>query len=129
MLFRSGSRVSLEKAKGKIVLVDFWATWCAPCRASFPKYEALAKKYSSDVVILGISEDDEPDEIKEFAKETGVGFALAWDKDKGVASQYHPDAMPTSFIVDRNGLVRHVHGGFRDGDEQVLEGYIKELLQ
>ncbi|HVW28769.1 MAG TPA: TlpA disulfide reductase family protein [Polyangiaceae bacterium] len=121
-----GSKASLADGDGKVRLVDFWATWCGPCKASFPKYEALAKKYS-DVVILGISEDDESDGIKDFAQETGATFTLAWDKEKGVAASYHPETMPTSFIIDKKGLVRFVHAGFREGDEKQIESELKSL--
>ncbi len=124
-----GNKASLAEGDGKVRLVDFWATWCGPCKASFPKYEALAKKYSDDVVIIGISEDDEADGIKDFASETGATFTLAWDKEKGVASTYHPETMPTSFIIDKKGLVRFVHAGFREGDEKDIEQELKSLLQ
>ena len=124
-----GKRASLNKAEGKVLLVDFWATWCGPCRASFPKYEAMAKKYSDDVVIIGISEDDEADGIKEFAEQTGATFTLAWDAQKGVAGSYHPDSMPTSFIIDQKGLVRFVHSGFREGDESEIESQLKSLIK
>jgi thiol-disulfide isomerase/thioredoxin len=123
-----GSRASLESAHGKVVLVDFWATWCGPCRASFPKYQALAKRYSNDVVVIGISEDDDADGIKDFAKGTGATFTLAWDAQKAVASNYRPDSMPTSFLIDKNGLVRFVHLGFREGDEKDIEAELKSLL-
>jgi peroxiredoxin len=127
---QSGSkRASLDDGDGKVVLVDFWATWCEPCRVSFPHYETLAKKFEGDVVVVGISEDDEPDGIKAFAKETGATFALAWDANKSVAAGYHPESMPTSFIVDRHKLVRYVHGGFRPGDEKVIEDQVRELLK
>jgi cytochrome c biogenesis protein CcmG/thiol:disulfide interchange protein DsbE len=124
-----GSKAALAEGDGKVRLVDFWATWCGPCKASFPKYEALAKKYSDDVVIIGISEDDEADGIKDFATETGATFTLAWDKEKSVASSYHPETMPTSFIIDKKGLVRFVHAGFREGDEKDIEQELKSLLQ
>jgi peroxiredoxin len=124
-----GKRASLAGAQGKIVLVDFWATWCGPCKASFPKYEALAKKFPDDVVVVGISEDDESDGIKAFAAETGATFLLAWDAEKSVAGSYHPDSMPTSFIVDKNGLVRFVHSGFRDGEEKQIEAQVKSLIE
>lgn len=124
-----GKRALLENARGKVALVDFWATWCAPCKASFPKYQALSSKYGDSVVIIGIAEDDDADGIKDFAKETGATFTLAWDKDKSVASEYHPSSMPTSFIIDKNGLVRFVHTGFRAGDESVIDGQIKSLLE
>lgn len=126
---QSGAKhVSLDEAKGKVVLVDFWATWCGPCKASFPKYQALAQKYSDDLVVIGIAEDDESDGIQEFARETGATFPLAWDKDKNIAKEYRPDSMPTSFLVDGNGLVRFVHSGFRDGDEKEVEKRVKSLV-
>ena len=124
-----GPRATLAAAGGKVALVDFWATWCEPCRVSFPHYEALAKKFDGDVVVVGISEDDEPDGIKAFAKETGATFPLAWDANKNVAAGYHPDSMPTSYLLDKNKLVRFVHDGFRPGDENVIEGQVKELLK
>lgn len=124
-----GKHASLEGAKGKVAVVDFWATWCAPCKASFPKYQALAQKYSDDVVVIGISEDDENDGIKTFAQETGASFLLAWDEDKSVAGRYHPDSMPTSFIVDKSGLVRFVHSGFRAGEEKDIERELKSLIE
>jgi thiol-disulfide isomerase/thioredoxin len=124
-----GKRASLSEAKGKVVLVDFWATWCGPCRASFPKYQALAKKFGDDLEIVALSEDDEADGIAEFAKDTGVSFTLAWDAEKRIAGTYRPSSMPTSFLVDRNGLVRFVHTGFHDGDEATLEHQIKSLLE
>jgi peroxiredoxin len=124
-----GPRASLAAASGKVALVDFWATWCEPCRASFPHYEALKKKFDGDLVVVGISEDDDPDGIKAFAKETGATFPLAWDANKNVAAGYHPESMPTTFLVDKNRLVRFVHGGFRPGDEGVIEDQVKELLK
>jgi thiol-disulfide isomerase/thioredoxin len=123
-----GSRASLESAKGKVALVDFWATWCGPCKASFPSYEALAKKYGDDLVVIGISEDDDADGIKQFATSTGATFTVAWDANKSVASEYHPGSMPTSFLIDGEGIVRFVHGGFREGDEALVQKRIDSLL-
>lgn len=124
-----GGRASLEAARGKVVIVDFWATWCAPCRASFPHYQALAARHEGEVVVLGVSEDDDSEGIAEFAAETGARFPLAWDREKTVAARFEPGAMPTSFVIDRNGVVRHVHEGFRDGDEAALERVVSGLLR
>jgi len=124
-----GSNADLSSHQGKVVLVDFWATWCGPCKASFPKYQALSKKFSDDLVVIGISEDDDSDGIKDFAKETGATFTLAWDQKKSVASEYHPESMPTSYLVDKNGLVRFSHEGFREGDEKDIEAEIKSLAE
>jgi peroxiredoxin len=123
-----GGRASLNSVDGKVVVVDFWATWCEPCKVSFPKYQALLAKYDGDFEVVGISEDDEPDGIPEFAKETGVKFVLAWDRDKRVAERYKPDAMPTGYIVDKEGVIRHVHAGYHEGEETAIEGQVKALL-
>lgn len=122
-----GERASLSEHAGKVVIVDFWATWCKPCKQSFPFYQSLVEKHGGEVVVLGIAEDDEPAGIEAFAEETGVKFPLAWDDGKSVAKSYDPKSMPTSYLIDRNGIVREVHDGFRDGDEKVIEAEVAEL--
>ena len=123
-------KVSLDQLKGKVVLVDFWATWCEPCKKSFPKLEELRVKYgASGLEIIGISEDDEDGgAIKKFADTYGAKFPLLWDKDKALAGKYNPPNMPSSFLVDKNGVVRHVHLKYRDGDEKEIEQEVKSLL-
>jgi peroxiredoxin len=113
---------------GKVVIVDFWATWCEPCKVSFPKYQALLGKYDGDLAVIGISEDDEPEGIAEFAKDTGVEFVLAWDRDKRIAERYKPEAMPTGYVIDKEGLVRYVHAGYHEGDEATIERQVKSLI-
>jgi peroxiredoxin len=125
---RDGASASPSDHAGKIVLVDFWATWCEPCRSSFPEYQALLARYAGRVVVLGISEDDEEHGIDEFARDAGVAFPIAWDGDKTVAQRYQIDGMPTLFIIDQRGLVRFVHSGFRPGDEQQISAAIDSLL-
>ncbi len=122
------NRASLDSLGGKVAIVDFWATWCVPCKASFPKYQALLGKYDGDLAVIGISEDDEPEGIPEFAKDTGVEFVLAWDRDKRVAERYKPEAMPTGYVIDKEGLVRYVHAGYHEGEEATIERQVKSLL-
>jgi peroxiredoxin len=114
---------------GKVKLVDFWATWCEPCKESFPIYQGLAERYGGSLEIIGISEDDEPEGIKGFAKETGVRFPLAWDEGQSVSKQYQPPTMPTSYVIDKNGIVRLVHAGFRTGDEAQIAAAIEQASQ
>ena len=115
--------------KGKVIIVDFWATWCEPCKKSFPKLQELSTKYkASGLEIVGVSEDDENTGIKEFGATYGAKFPLVWDKDKSVAGKWKPASMPGSFIVDRKGVVRYVHTGFHPGDEAELDKEIKSLL-
>ncbi len=124
-------KVALSKLRGKVVLVDFWGTYCEPCKKSFPKLQDLNTKYAaSGLRIVGISEDDADDKeaIPGFANTYGAKFAVGWDEDKSIAKSYKPETMPTSFLIDKNGVVRYAHVGYHDGEELVVEKEIKELL-
>jgi peroxiredoxin len=121
--------LSLASAHGKVRLIDFWATWCQPCRLSFPKYQELQQRYGERIAIFAISEDDDHQGIAGFAAETGVNFHLLWDQTKAISAGYSVEAMPTLFVVDQNGLVRHVHSGFREGDEDQIDAVIASLLK
>ena len=124
-------KIALSRLRGKVVLVDFWGTFCEPCKKSFPKLQDLNTKYStSGLRIVGISEDeaDDKDKIPGFASNYGAKFPLGWDQDKAIAKSYKPDTMPSSFIIDKKGVVRYAHVGFHDGEEVEIEKEIKELL-
>lgn len=121
-------KFSLASAKGKVVVVDFWATWCEPCKKSFPKLEDLNVKYKGNVVIVGVSEDDEKTGIADFAKTHGAKFPLLWDEGKAIAGKWNPENMPTSFVLDKNGVVKFMHQGYHDGEELELEKEIKSLM-
>jgi cytochrome c biogenesis protein CcmG, thiol:disulfide interchange protein DsbE len=122
-------RVSLEDTQGKVTIVDFWATWCEPCRESFPAYQRILEKHESELAIIGVSVDDAPDEIPAFASATGIEFPLAWDDGQAVAGSYKPPTMPTSYIIDQNKVVRYVHVGFKSGDEKEIEKDVVSLLK
>jgi peroxiredoxin len=125
----SGAAVSTDALHGKVAIVDFWATWCEPCKKSFPKLEDLNVKYqSSGLQIVGVSEDDDADGIAMFAKGLGTKFPLVWDQEKSIAAKWQPKSMPCTFIVDRSGIVRFVHFGYHDGEEASIEREIKSLL-
>jgi peroxiredoxin len=123
--------VSLKSLRGKVVLVDFWGTFCEPCKKSFPKLQDLNTKYAaSGFRIVGISEDesDDKDKIPGFASSYGAKFTLGWDEDKSIAKNYKPNTMPSSYIIDKKGVVRFVHVGFHDGEEVEIEKEVKGLL-
>ena len=123
-------KVDLASLKGKVVFVDFWATWCGPCKESFPKLQELETKYaSSGLEIVGVSEDDDNNGIAEFAQAHGnAKFPVGWDNGKSIAGQYKPPTMPTTFVVDKNGIVRFVHVGYHDADQAELEKELKSLM-
>ncbi len=122
--------VAIGSLKGKVVLVDFWATWCGPCKESFPKLQELYTKYQSNgLEIVGLSEDDANEGIAEFGQAHGaVKFPIGWDTGKSIAGQYKPPTMPTSFLVDKNGIVRFAHVGYHDEDQAEIEKELKTLL-
>jgi peroxiredoxin len=122
-----GEKVSVEK--GKVTIVDFWATWCEPCKKSFPKYQELYVKYkASGLEIVAVSVDDEKNGIADFVKTYGAKFPVAWDEGHKVAECYKPPGMPSAFVIDKNGIVKHLHNGYHDGEEKELEKEIKALL-
>jgi cytochrome c biogenesis protein CcmG, thiol:disulfide interchange protein DsbE len=123
---------SLKDAKGTVVILDFWATYCGPCKKSFPKYQALVEQFGGEVNVLAVSTDDaadvSQDAIAEFAKTTGVKFAVVWDKEQKAVKLYSPPTMPTSFVIDKDGVVKHVHAGYKDGEEEEITNEVKALL-
>jgi peroxiredoxin len=113
--------------------VHFWATFCAPCQRSFPAYQQIADAHRGRVAVVGISEDD-PDMTKKqdlvaFAKAHGARFLITWDKGRAMAEKYSLRTMPATFVVDREGVVRHVHEGFSDGDVARTAAEVDALLK
>jgi cytochrome c biogenesis protein CcmG, thiol:disulfide interchange protein DsbE len=121
-------KIALDSMQGKILVVDFWATWCAPCKASFPKLEELSKKVGDKVEVVGISVDDEKAGVAEFAKENGATFAIGWDEGHSIAQRWKVEKMPTTFIVDGSGTVRYIHAGYHDGEAAVMEKELATLV-
>ena len=116
-------------ATGKVTIVDFWATWCEPCKKSFPKYQELYVKYkASGLEIVAVSVDDEKGEIPNFAKTHGAKFPVGWDDGHKIAEKWKPAGMPSAYIVDKSGTVKFVHKGYHDGEENEIEKEIKGLL-
>jgi peroxiredoxin len=125
----AGRRIDIASLRGKVVLVDFWASWCAPCKQEMPVLERLYQKYRDrGLTIVGVSVDQESANVGDFLKQLKVSFPIVHDKSHEVANRFHPPRMPSSYIVDRNGVVRFVHGGFRNGDEAKIEKELTGLL-
>jgi cytochrome c biogenesis protein CcmG/thiol:disulfide interchange protein DsbE len=128
----SEGAISLKDLRGQVVLLDFWGTFCEPCKKSFPKLEELSRRYAPrGLRVIGISEDedDDKDKIPSFAETYGAKFSLAWDGNKAIAKQYKPETMPSSFLIDKDGVVRFAHVGFHDGEELEVENEIRGLLE
>lgn len=103
----------LPDTAGKVILVDFWASWCGPCKGSFPVLNRLHEKYSAKgLVIIGVGVDEDIAKYKAFANKMGASFPLVHDAQHKAAEFFNPATMPSSFITDRKGVIRHVHTGF-----------------
>ena len=123
-----GEAIGPAAFRGKVLIVDFWATWCKPCRESFPVYQRLVDKFDGKLAVIGVSVDDDDQGILAFREQTGVKFPLVWDQGQAAASVYKPATMPTSFLIDRDGLVKFVHAGFHAGDEAEIERQVQSLV-
>lgn len=121
---------SIPNTAGKVVLVDFWASWCAPCRASFPCFSRLHQKYAAKgLVIVGVGVDDDPAKYQAFIAKQKVSFALVHDAKHKAAAFFSPASMPMSYIVDRKGVIRYIHTGFKGAKtEAEYDKEIQELL-
>jgi peroxiredoxin len=126
----SGPNLRLKEQRGRVVMVNFWATWCAPCRQEMPQLNRLYEKYrSSGFMLLGINVDDDPSKAAEVAAKLGVTFPVLLDADKTVSKLYDLNTMPSTVIIDRDGKVRYVHRGYLAGYEENYEKQIRELLK
>jgi thiol-disulfide isomerase/thioredoxin len=123
------SRGKVTVAAGKVTIVDFWATWCEPCKKSFPRLQALHAKYEGrGLAIAAVSVDDESRGVLAFARQYGAAFPVGWDEGLKVANAWGPETMPSTYVVDRHGVVRYVHKGWNEGDESLLERELLSLL-
>ena len=124
-----GSAVDLSAHRGSVVVVDFWASWCEPCAEAMPALERIYQQYRGQgLVVIGVSEDDAEPNAQSFLSRTRVSFPVMLDRNHTIANRYRPPTMPTSFVIDRRGVVRHVHSGYRAGDAAALERQIRDLL-
>jgi cytochrome c biogenesis protein CcmG/thiol:disulfide interchange protein DsbE len=119
----------LRDLKGKVVLLDFWASWCGPCRQSFPWMNELQRRYGSDLVVLAVNVDQDRALAEQFLKTTPAAFRVEYDPDGKLATQFEVTSMPTSFVIDRKGQVREQHKGFRTVQRAEREQVIAKLLK
>lgn len=116
--------------KGQVVYLDFWASWCGPCKESFPFMESLQKEFAKDsLVVLAVNLDRKSAAASEFLKTRPVSFRVAYDP-KGVSAEAcGVSGMPTCLLVDRAGIVREIHTGFREDESAALRTSIRSLLE
>jgi len=120
----------LDTLHGKVVLVDFWASWCSPCLQSFPWMNALQQKHAGDgLVIVAVNVDQDRALADAFLQKVPARFRVEYDGEGALAREFGVQAMPTSFLIDRSGQVRIRHAGFKDKHHEERERQIQQLLK
>jgi peroxiredoxin len=125
-----GNNLRLSEYRGEVVLINFWATWCGPCRQEMPLLDDLYKRYERvGFRLLGVNIDEDSGRAMQMADELGVSFPVLFDEKKEVSRLYQVEAMPVTLLVDREGTVRHVHLGYQPGYEDKYLTQIRALLR
>lgn len=125
-----GANLRLSEHRGEVILLNFWASWCGPCRQEMPHLDALQKKYEAlGVNVIGVSVDKEPAKADQLLKDIPVSFSVLYDTESLVSAAYNVAAMPTTVLIDRDGNMRYLHKGYKPGYEQQYEQQIKQLIR
>lgn len=127
----SGKPIRMQDLRGKVVLVNFWASWCGPCREELPVYDRLSRKYKErGLVVVGVNIDKSANVARDFlqGRKLDLSFPVVNDADHVVVKSYAPPTMPSSYFVDRGGRIQRVHAGFRASDAAEIEATIQRLL-
>jgi peroxiredoxin len=126
----SGKNLRLSEYRGDVVMINFWATWCGPCRQEMPLLDELYTRYQRvGFNLLGVNIDDDSNRAMQMVNELGVNFPVLFDAGKEVSKLYDVEAMPVTVLVDREGMVRHVHHGYKPGYEEKYLDQIRSLLR
>jgi len=126
----SGENLRLSEYRGDVVMINFWATWCGPCRQEMPLLDDLYGRYQRvGFSLLGVNIDDDSRRALQMVEELGVSFPVLFDVTKEVSKLYQVEAMPVTVLLDREGTVRHVHHGYKPGYEEKYLTEIRALLR
>ena len=125
-----GKSLSLSQYKGQVVMINFWATWCGPCRQEMPLLDAMYKKYKAmGFTLIGVNVEPDSKAAEEFLKKLPVSFPVAFDAESKVSQLYNVLGMPCTVIVDRKGNARVLHKGYRPGDENTYLDHVRTLIR
>lgn len=126
----SGQNLRLSELRGEVVLINFWATWCGPCRQEMPLLDELHQRYKDmGFTVLGVNVENKPEKADALLAENPVSFPILYDTQSDVSKLYGVDAMPTTVLVDRDGNLRHLHRGFKPGYEDAYAAQVKQLFR
>jgi len=127
---RDGGTLRLSELRGQVVMINFWATWCGPCRQEMPLLEQLHAKYEPlGFTLLGVNVEPDSALAAEFLQRVPVSFPILFDRESKVSEQFGVEAMPSTVLIDREGRVRHVHRGYKPGDESTYADLVRSLVK
>ena len=127
---RSGENLRLEDHRGEVVMLNFWASWCGPCRQEMPLMDELYSQYKDlGFTILAVNVDENREEAHRFLDKVPVNYPILYDPESSVSELYEVQAMPTTVMIDRSGNARYLHYGYQPGYEDEYEQQIRELVR
>jgi peroxiredoxin len=126
----TGKNIKLSELRGQVVLLNFWASWCGPCRTEMPLLGKIHEKYKGmGFTVLGVNVEEDSAPAISIVKKTKINFPVLFDVSNGVSKLYHVSAMPSTVLIDRDGNMRYLHEGYKAGDENKYKEWIKKLIQ
>lgn len=126
----TGKNLKLSEFRGQVVLLNFWASWCGPCRQEMPLLDQLQQRYSSlGFTVLGVNVEEDSSKAKAMLKAVPVSFPILFDTQNTVSKKYKVSGMPSTVMIDRDGNMRYLHKGYKAGDEQTYKKWVKQLVR
>jgi thiol-disulfide isomerase/thioredoxin len=127
---RAGEVLRLSELRGEVVMINFWASWCGPCRQEMPILDALYQRYKSlGFTILGVNVEENPAQARAMLNDIPVTFPVLFDSESTVSRLYAVDAMPSTVLVDRDGNIRYLHRGYRSGTGEDYQQQVRALIR
>lgn len=126
----TGENLRLSELRGQVVMINFWASWCGPCRQEIPHLEALYKRYEAlGFELLGINVEKDRRKADQLLRDMDVSFPILFDSTSEVFELYNVIAMPSTVLIDRDGKIRHIHHGYKAGYEQEYQSQVRSLIK
>lgn len=126
----TGKNLKLSEFRGQVVMLNFWASWCGPCRQEMPLLDQIQKRYSPlGFTILGVNVEEDSSKAKTMLREVPVSFPILFDTTNKASKLYNVSAMPSTVLIDRDGNLRYLHKGYKPGDEAQYKKWVKQLVR
>ena len=126
----NGENLRLSEFRGEVVMINFWASWCGPCRQEMPLLDELHTQYEPmGFTVLGVNVEEDPTKARQMLGDSPVSFPVLFDKESEVSKLYKVVAMPSTVLVDRDGNVRYLHQGYKPGYEEAYQQQVRALIR